>query len=284
MTVHALATLAGVSALTVVLATPIADAPQEPNYDVHAVRFAHVSYPVSSLVRGAERGRDIDIAFTVWVMRAANRVVLLDAGFYREKFITRWKPMDFVTPAEAVQRGLGIAPQQVTDIVISHSHWDHVDGADLFPRATVWIQKEEYDYYVGPQGEVLHTGGADADDAKMLAELNKAGRVQLVDGDAKDILPGITVYTGGKHTFASQFAGVKTTAGTVVLASDNAYLYENLEKKLPIAQTLDAASNLKAQERMLALAASPSLVIPGHDPAVFERFPVVAPGVVKISR
>ena len=284
MTVHALATLAGVSALTAVLATPNAAAPQEPNYDVHAVRFAHVSYPVSSLVRGAERGRDIDIAFTVWVMRAGNRVVLLDAGFYREKFITRWKPMDFVTPAEAVQRGLGIAPQQVTDIVISHSHWDHADGADLFPRATVWIQKEEYDYYVGPQGEVLHTGGADADDAKMLAELNKAGRVRLVDGDAKEILPGITVYTGGKHTFASQFAGVKTAAGTVVLASDNAYLYENLEKKLPIAQTLDAASNLKAQERMLALAASPSLVIPGHDPAVFERFPAVAPGVVKITK
>jgi len=284
MTVHALATLAGVSALTAVLATPNAAAPQEPNYDVHAVRFAHVSYPVSSLVRGAERGRDIDIAFTVWVMRAGNRVVLLDAGFYREKFIARWKPMDFVTPAEAVQRGLGIAPQQVTDIVISHSHWDHVDGADLFPRATVWIQKEEYDYYVGPQGEVLHTGGADADDAKMLAELNKAGRVRLVDGDAKEILPGITVYTGGKHTFASQFAGVKTTAGTVVLASDNAYLYENLEKKLPIAQTLDAASNLKAQERMLALAASPSLVIPGHDPAVFERFPLIAPGVVKITK
>ena len=284
MTVHALATLAGVSALTAVLATPNAAAPQEPNYDVHAVRFAHVSYPVSSLVRGADRGRDIDIAFTVWVMRAGNRVVLLDAGFYREKFIARWKPMDFVTPAEAVQRGLGIAPQQVTDIVISHSHWDHVDGADLFPRATVWIQKEEYDYYVGPQGEVLHTGGADADDAKMLAELNKAGRVRLVDGDAKEILPGITVYTGGKHTFASQFAGVKTIAGTVVLASDNAYLYENLEKKLPIAQTLDAASNLKAQERMLALAASPSLVIPGHDPAVFERFPLIAPGVVKITK
>jgi len=282
--VHALATLAGVSALTAVLAMPIGDAPQQSNYDVHAVRFAHVSYPVSSLVRGAERGRDIDIAFTVWVMRAGNRVVLLDAGFYREKFIARWKPMDFVTSAEAVQRGLGIAPQQVTDIVISHSHWDHVDGADLFSRATVWIQKEEYDYYVGPQGEVLHTGGADADDAKMLAELNKAGRVRLVDGDAKEILPGITVYTGGKHTFASQFAGVKTAAGTVVLASDNAYLYENLEKRLPIAQTLDADSNLKAQERMLAMAASPSLVIPGHDPAVFERFPLIAPGVVKISK
>jgi len=168
--------------------------------------------------------------------------------------------------------------------VISHSHWDHTDGADLFPRATIWIQKEEYEYYVGPQGEVLHTGGVDPDDAKMLTEMKRAGRVRLVDGDAQEILPGITVYTGGKHTYASQFAGVRTSAGTVVLASDNAYLYENLEKHLPIAQTLDAASNLKAQERMLALAASPALVVPGHDPAVFDRFPAAAPGVARIAR
>jgi len=253
-------------------------------YEVYAVRFASVSYPVASLVRGAERGRNIDIAFTVWVMRGGGRVVMLDAGFYRQKFITQWKPQNFVTPRDAVATGLGIKAEDVTDIVISHSHWDHTDGADLFPRATIWIQKEEYEYYVGPQGEVLHTGGVDTDDAKMLTEMKRAGRVRLVDGDAQEILPGITVYTGGKHTYASQFAGVRTSAGTVVLASDNAYLYENLEKHLPIAQTLDAASNLKAQERMLSLAASPALVVPGHDPAVFDRFPAAAPGVARIAR
>ena len=97
----------------------------------------------------------------------------------------------------------------------------------------------------------------------MLAALNAAGRVALVDGDDREILPGIRVYTGGKHTFASQFAGVATRAGTVVLASDNAYLYENLEQHLAIAQTLDAASNLAAQARMLTLAAAPRLVFPG---------------------
>jgi glyoxylase-like metal-dependent hydrolase (beta-lactamase superfamily II) len=258
--------------------------PAPAGYDVYAVRFAHVSYPVASLVRGAERGRAIDIAFTIWVMRAPGRVVLLDAGFYRDKFIARWKPQDFVRPSEALRRGLGIAPEQVTDIVISHTHWDHADGVDLFPRATIWIQKEEYDYYIGPQGEVLHTGGVDADDAKMFAALKDVGRVRLIEGDAKEILPGISVFTGGKHTYASQYVGVQTSAGTVVLASDNAYLYENLKKRLPIAQTLDVDANVKAQERMLKMAATPALVIPGHDPDVFVRFPAVAPGVVRITR
>jgi len=61
------------------------------------------------------------------------------------------------------------------------------------------------------------------------------------------------------------------------------YLYENLEKHLPIAQTLDKESNLRAQDRMKQLAANPKLIIPGHDPAVFQNFREVAPGVVKIQ-
>jgi glyoxylase-like metal-dependent hydrolase (beta-lactamase superfamily II) len=110
-----------------------------------------------------------------------------------------------------------------------------------------------------------------------------AGRVTLVNGDAQEIFPGITCYIGGKHTFQSQYVGVNTKAGTVILASDNMYLYENLEKHVPIAQTLDAASNLRAQDRMKQLAASPRLIVPGHDPTVFEKFPKVSERVVRIE-
>jgi glyoxylase-like metal-dependent hydrolase (beta-lactamase superfamily II) len=253
-------------------------------YDVHATRFASVPYQVRNLVTGAEAGRSINIAFTIWARRDQGRVVLVDAGFYRDKFKERWKPQDFVKPSDALMTGLGVAPAAVTDIILTHSHWDHADGVDLFPNARIWIQKDEYNYYIGENGTVAHSGGADTDDAKVLFALHSAGRVSLVDGDAKEILPGISVYTGGKHTFQSQFVSVRTAAGVVILASDNAYLYENLEKKLPIAQTLDAASNLAAQARMFQLAASPKFVIPGHDPAVFERFPTPGNGVALIAK
>ena len=258
---------------------------QSPRYDVFAVRFAHVPYALASLVAGAERGPQVDIAFTVWPLRdtTSNRIVLVDAGFYRDKFIQSWKPQDFVRPSEALANGLGIARDKVTDIIITHSHWDHADGADLFPKATIWIQKEEYEHYVGAGGEVLARGGVDAVDAEMFAGLKAAGRLKLIDGDNQEILPGIRVYTGGKHTFASQYVGVATAGGTVVIASDNAYLYNNLDEKRAIAQTLDASSNLAAQTRMIEIAGSPARVIPGHDPDVFTRFPLVAPNVVRIA-
>ena len=93
----------------------------------------------------------------------------------------------------------------------------------------------------------------------------------------------MTVYTGGKHTFASQYVGVNTKAGTVVIASDNVYTYENLEKHIPITMTLDAQSNLAAQERMKKIASHPRLIIPGHDPAVFVRFPKPGNGVARLE-
>ena len=69
---------------------------------------------------------------------------------------------------------------------------------------------------------------------------------------------------------------------TAIIASDNAYLYENLRDRRPIAQTLDSLSNLRAQARMLELASEPKLVVPGHDPAVFTTFPTRGNGVALV--
>jgi len=193
----------------------------------------------------------------------------------------RWNPAAYTRPDRALAP-LGIAPEDVTDLVLTRVHWDHLDGADLFPRARVWIQSEEYEHHVAPDGGVLDPA-IDAADAEMIAHLNAAGRVELIDGDERETLPGITVYTGGRHTWASQYLGVRTAQGTLVVASGNCYLYENLGRRVPIAQALDAVSNLAAQDRMRHLANDPRLIVPGHDPEVFERFPEPGGGVARIA-
>jgi glyoxylase-like metal-dependent hydrolase (beta-lactamase superfamily II) len=268
--------------LLIALTLPATSATRQATYAVHAVRYATIAgFPVRGLVAGADSARRLDLAMMVWVLRDEGRVVLVDAGFYRDKFVARWNPSDFTRPSDALAP-LGIEPADVTDIVVTHVHWDHLDGADLFPRARVWIQRDEYDYYVAPDGSARQ-GAIDPDDAAMLSQLRAAGRVELVDGDGREILPGITVYTGGRHTYASQYVGVRTRSGTAVIASDNAYLYENLERGRPIAQTLDSTANLAAQARMKRLATDPRLIVPGHDPAVFERFPRPGNGVAAIE-
>ena len=181
---------------------------------------------------------------------------------------------DFVRPDEAV--GLaGVKPEEVTDIVISHAHWDHMGGIDLFPKATVWIQKEEFRYYTGeawqPGGK---HGGIDPEDVGQLVRLNTEGRLHLVDGDDVEILPGIRVYTGARHTFASQYLRVEGNP-PFVLASDNCYLYRNLQEHKPSAtfSEADQPANIRNQARMVELAGSADRVVPGHDLLQFQKFP-----------
>jgi glyoxylase-like metal-dependent hydrolase (beta-lactamase superfamily II) len=273
-------------ALPVVLALfPVFSyAEQKPVYTIEAIRYATLSdFPVRGLVAGADPARKMDIAMIVWLVQGGGRNILVDSGFYRDQFFKQWKVRDFRKPSDAVA-GAAVKPEDITDIIITHMHWDHADGADLFPNARIWLQKDEYTYYTGEAWHNRRThGGIDPDDVRSYVDMNMNGRVHFVDGDAEEIIPGITCYTGGRHTYASQFVTVNTAEGTMVLASDNVYLYENLEKHVPIAATLDADSNLRAQDRMRQLASKPDFIIPGHDPAIFERFHGPTADVVRIE-
>jgi len=270
--------------MCITLTASAAPGDSKPTYEVYAIRYASIpDFPVSALVAGGDKQRKLEIAMTVWLIKGNGRNILVDSGFYRPQFFKDWKVNGFVKPSEAVAQA-GVKPEEITDVIITHMHWDHADGMDLFPNARIWLQKDEYTYYTGEAWQQPRThGGIDADDVLAAVKLNMAGRVGFVNGDAQEIVPGITCYIGGKHTFQSQYVGVNTKGGIVVLASDNMYLYENMEKHAPIAQTLDAASNLRAQDRMKELTASHRLIVPGHDPAVFEKFPKVSEREVRIE-
>jgi glyoxylase-like metal-dependent hydrolase (beta-lactamase superfamily II) len=254
-------------------------------YEIYAVRFATLAnFPVSSLVAGADRARRMDIAMMIWVLKGADgRVAIVDSGFHREQYFRQYTVKDYIPPSDAIAP-LGLKPRDVTDIFLSHMHWDHAGGIDLFPSARVWLQKDEYDYYTGEAWQSARThGGIDADDVLEIVKRNTVGKVSFVRGDDETSLSGIGFGVGGKHTFQSQFITVTTRTNTVVIASDNMYLYENMDAHKAIAQTLDATSNLRAQDRMRSLASNPRFVVPGHDPEVFNRFTKISDRIVRID-
>lgn len=245
------------------------------NYSIEAIRYGTIPhFPVSELVMGAPENENMDIAMIFWLIRGEGRRILLDTGFHRERWFKSFEVTDFVRPDEAVRQA-GVEPGQITDIILSHAHWDHMGGIDLFPQATIWIQKNEYTYYVGPawQKGGQHAG-IDPDDLALLLLRNTQGKVKLVDGDDQEIMPGIRVFVGARHTFASQYVRVEGDP-PFVLASDNCYLYRNLETRAPITtfDPGDAEGNVKALGRMVSLAGAPERVVPGHDPLIFKRFP-----------
>jgi glyoxylase-like metal-dependent hydrolase (beta-lactamase superfamily II) len=270
------------SALAVLLAVAVFAGPagtsaqSPPEYTIEAIRFGTIpQFRVASLVVGADPTERIDIATVIWLIRGGGRNILFDSGYHRATpGFDRFKTTDYVRPDEAVALA-GVDAGQITDVVISHVHWDHMGGIDLFPSATIWIQRDEYDYYMGRSWQPGETRGADLEDLMTLLKRNAAGKVRLIDGDDRELIAGIRAYTGARHTFRSQYLRIAGTPA-FVLASDNCYLYRNLDTKAAIAQTFatsDRAANVAAFDRMIALAGARERVIPGHDPLQFERFP-----------
>jgi len=262
---------------------------QTEQYTVYALRFASMAYPspISDWVDKGPHNDSVQINFMIWLIKGDHgRNILVDAGFLKD--IPEAKAFDiahYVRPDSTLTK-LGLQPGDITDIILSHPHWDHIDGVGLFPNAHIWIQKEDFNYFVGAAWQKDgHHGGFNKRDVRMLMDLNLAGRVTLVDGDDKEIIPGITVYTGSRHTYNSEYALVNTGSNKIILASDNIWVYYSLEHLLPAAPggTLDPAGYVKAMERMKTLVTNTRFIIPGHDAKIFANFPTVTEGVVKIE-
>jgi glyoxylase-like metal-dependent hydrolase (beta-lactamase superfamily II) len=259
-----------------------------PSYEIYALKYFGLhSVPVSELALGAPGKDTMNMFFMYWLIRGNNgKNILVDAGFLNDLDIFKELKSSFYIRPDSVLRELNIKADEITDIILTHPHWDHIDGVSLFPKSHIWIQKEDYNYFVGQawQKEGRH-GGFYKRDVDSLVSLNIAGKLTLVDGDDREIIPGIKVYTGSRHTFNSQYVLVQTGGDKVILASDNIWIYYNLEHMTSSPYpngTFDTAAYVKSMQRMKTQASDIKYIIPGHDPAVFSRFPLIKPDIVKI--
>lgn len=258
-----------------------------PEYEVYIIEFGYIlDFQVSLLDPKADATYRADMSYLVWLIKGAEgRNILVDAGFrpdMKESLPDGFQPDWYLSPDKALAK-LYIASDEITDIILTHIHWDHSDGLPLFPNAHIWIQKEEMEYYTTVAWQKGGNNvGVVSRNILELVRLNTERRVTLVDGDNKEIIPGIRVYTGPRHSFASQYVGVNTSGGTVIIASDCAWTYANLEQGFANSITFDPEADVKAFNRMKQLASKSDWILPGHDRIVFEKFPNPIEGVAQI--
>lgn len=117
----------------------------------------------------------------------------------------------------------GVTRESVTDVVLTHLHFDHAGGAvrdvggrlvPTFPEARYWVQQRHWDWANRP---------SERDRASFrpedFASLEREGRLELVDG-AQEILPGVRVTPISGHTPGQQMVEFHTAAGVLVYCGD----------------------------------------------------------------
>lgn len=259
---------------------------QNSSYEIYALKFASLNFkmPLTAAAVGSTSKDSTGICYIVYLLKGNNgKMILVDAGFTEPIKPYPWQAFTYTRP-DSMLRKMNINPNDITDVIITHPHWDHIGGIDLFPNAIVWMQKEDFNYFVGTawQKEENPDNGFNATDVTKIIQKNLKGNLKLVKGDSVEIIPGIQIFVGSKHTFESQYVLVGTGIDKVIIASDNSWLYYNLINLLPIPITLDQKAYLNNLKRMKGMVENVDLIIPGHDPLVFSKFPTVLDGVVRI--
>lgn len=261
-------------------------------WDVHVVEFARSKdQPVASLVHGAHDQGVVDLPFSFVLARRADRVVLIDTGFMRQgsglAFAEKFGIPAWISPLRMLAE-LGVEAAAVTDIVLSHAHFDHMGSVGEFPNAVIHMQKREMLSWIEalalPPRFGFLTQIINPDDLRHAFDASLEHRLDLVDGDRDDLLPGLHVRLGEGHTLGQQFVIVETARGRVVVAGDCIYMASNIcghdhdGVYVPLANGVGSVwEQLKTIDRInAAIAGDMSRLIILHDSERWRHLPVVA--------
>ncbi|MBZ9856470.1 N-acyl homoserine lactonase family protein [Mesorhizobium sp. CA13] len=204
---------------------------QAEHWEIYVIEFARSKdQPWVDLVNGMYDDGPTDLPFSFILARCGDRNVLVDTGFmkdetgpnFSDKFGIPW----WISPVRMLAE-LGLAPDDITDIIVSHAHFDHMGSIDQFPKARLYLQKQEllswHEAMALPPQYGYLTAIIDPDDLRAAFDASVEHRLTLVDGDRDDLLPGIHVRLGQGHTMGQQFVIVETSRGRIVLSGDCVY-------------------------------------------------------------
>lgn len=210
------------------------------------------------------------IAYYLWVLRNERRTIVVDLGFDKRSGEERGRVM-LREPLDALG-SIGVQPEDVKTVIITHMHYDHAGHAPDFPNAEFILQEKEIAYCTGKAMRYPACNFSfDVEHVTDVVRANFASRVRFVDGDA-EVAPGVSVHLIGGHSGGLQVVRVETGKGPLVVASDAAHFYDTVTEGNPFTIIVNLPEMCAGWETIFELGAEPGLVVPGHDPLVSELY------------
>ncbi|WP_337181553.1 N-acyl homoserine lactonase family protein [Shinella sp.] len=265
-------------------------------YSIWILNFAEVpDAATSSLIFGRHNAGTQVLPYAYTLLKGHGKTILLDCGLNAEShgkaFVEKFNVQKWAHPRDVLGE-IGVTPEEIDYVILTHAHFDHMGGLSLFPNATFMIQSEELAAWVKIMAMDRKfrwlMGATDPNDMMEAVQLAREGRLLGIDGDVDDILPGIDLRVApDTHTAHSQYVVVRNDGKAVsedcyIYTGDLIYRHDNIHGGTPddpfyVANGLSYGSNTKlllvTDEIMKTVGNDIRRVLIPHDQKMAELYP-----------
>lgn len=186
---------------------------------VLAIKYAESTLAEEAVFQGGRRERKLPITFVIYLLETESRKILVDAGC---DTMPGFEMINYNRPVDVLGK-FGYTPEDITDVIITHAHHDHVAAVGYYKNAVIHIQEDEY-----------------ADGKKYIS--NKA--IVDVFKEASRLDDNILIKKIGGHSKGSCVVEFEYCNKCYVIAGDECYARECLTNKIPTGSSY----NLKNSE------------------------------------
>jgi glyoxylase-like metal-dependent hydrolase (beta-lactamase superfamily II) len=245
--------------------------------------FGIVPKPIWSKFHPADERNRIELAMRILLIRDGKRNILVDVGIgtkFSPKLVDIYRVDQDWFSLESSLRGYGLKTDDITDVVLTHLHFDHAGGATeklgaeirpAFPNAKYYVQKAHWQLALNPT--VKDRGSFMSDD---YLPLYVAGKLELVDGEF-EIFPGIGLVVVNGHTDAQQLVRISSGSTSLLYCCDLVPTAGHLPYPYVMAYDLRPLRTVEEKKKLMGQAYEERTVL------IFEHDPFTEAATIKAN-
>jgi len=213
----------------------------------------------------------LTITYFAFCLKSKDGAILIDTGLADPDWVWKHRKLKLVSkPEERIENALkniGVEPQDIKTVILTHLHWDHCSNNTLFKNAQFIVQKREMIHALSPLPTQKAIYGWGGDDSPPFLQM--ASSYRIIDGDFH-VADGVDLVLIPSHTPGIQGVMVQGEKKRYFLASDSLPLYENFESGfVPSGVNTSLEDYYRSYARIEALGVDE--ILPGHDARIMSK-------------